>query len=98
MPMTVVVTRDVSDRFRGFLASIMLEIAPGVYTGPRMSRGVRERVLCVLEEWWAAAPGGSIVMTWSDPSVRGGQAVLTFGMPAVEVEEADGLFLARRGL
>lgn len=34
MPMTVVVTRDVPDRFRGFLVSVMLEIAPGVYTAP----------------------------------------------------------------
>ena len=31
MPMTVVVTRDVEPRYRGFLASAMLEIAPGVY-------------------------------------------------------------------
>ena len=35
--MVVIVTRDVADRFRGFLASCMLEIAPGVYTAPRMS-------------------------------------------------------------
>ncbi|TVR13365.1 MAG: type I-E CRISPR-associated endoribonuclease Cas2, partial [Planctomycetota bacterium] len=30
MPMTIVVTNDVADRYRGFLASCMLEIAPGV--------------------------------------------------------------------
>ena len=41
--MVVVVTRDVADRYRGFLASCMLEIAPGVYTAPRMTAGVRER-------------------------------------------------------
>ena len=28
MPMTVVVTRDVEPRYRGYLASVMLEIAP----------------------------------------------------------------------
>ena len=33
MPMTVVVTRDVEDRYRGFLTSIMLEVAPGVLRG-----------------------------------------------------------------
>ncbi|MEL6317336.1 MAG: type I-E CRISPR-associated endoribonuclease Cas2e, partial [Pseudomonadota bacterium] len=32
MPMTVIVTRDVAPRIRGFLASLALEIAPGVYT------------------------------------------------------------------
>ena len=30
MPMTVVITRDVEDRYRGFLSSVMLELAPGV--------------------------------------------------------------------
>ncbi|MEO0813153.1 MAG: type I-E CRISPR-associated endoribonuclease Cas2e, partial [Myxococcota bacterium] len=38
--MTVIVTRNVPMRFRGFLASCMLEIAPGVYTSPGMNRGV----------------------------------------------------------
>jgi CRISPR-associated protein Cas2 len=42
--MVVVVTRDVADRFRSFLASAMPEIAPGVCTAPRKSKGVRERV------------------------------------------------------
>ena len=39
MPMTVVVTRDVEARYRGFLASVMLEVAPGVYVSPNLSRG-----------------------------------------------------------
>lgn len=43
-PMVVIVTRDVADRFRGFLASAMLKIAPGVYTAPRMNAGVREQL------------------------------------------------------
>jgi len=58
MPMTVVVTRDVPDRFRGFLASCMLEIAPGVYTQPRLSAGVRERVWTVLADWHATLDQG----------------------------------------
>ena len=37
MPMCVIVTRDVPARVRGFLASCMLEIAPGVYTTPFVS-------------------------------------------------------------
>ena len=49
MPMCVIVTRDVPSRFRGFLASCMLEIAPGVYTQPDMSASVRERVWTVLK-------------------------------------------------
>ena len=30
MPLTMIVTRDVEMRYRGFLTSVMLEIAPGV--------------------------------------------------------------------
>ena len=51
MAMTVVVTRDVEGRYRGFLGSCMLELAPGVYTAPRMTRGIRERVWRVIEAW-----------------------------------------------
>lgn len=73
--MTVIVTRNVEDRYRGFLTSCMLEIAPGVYTGPRMSVSVRERVWRVLGEWHAGLRRGSIIMTWREPSVAGGQGV-----------------------
>ena len=41
MAMTVVVTRNVEARYRGFLASAMLEVAPGVYVAPEMSKGER---------------------------------------------------------
>ena len=45
MAMCVIVTRDVPMRFRGFLASCMLEIAPGVYTQPgHVQRRARARV------------------------------------------------------
>ena len=96
--MTVVVTRDVPDRFRGFLSSCMLELAPGVYTAPRMTAGVRERVWTVLAEWYHALQQGSIVMTWVDRTQTGGQEVLTLGVPAKELIDADneGLFLVRR--
>ena len=52
MPMTIVVTRDVEARYRGFLTSVMLEIAPGVYVAPDLSAGVRQRVWDVVESWW----------------------------------------------
>ena len=48
MSLTVVVVRDVDDRYRGFLASTMLEVSPGVFTSPRLSRRVREQVWDVL--------------------------------------------------
>ena len=50
--MTVVVTVNVEARYRGFLASAMLEIAPGVYTSPQMTSGIRERTWDVLARWY----------------------------------------------
>jgi CRISPR-associated protein Cas2 len=88
--MVVVVTRDVADRFRGFLASAMLEIAPGVYTAPRMTKGVRERVWAVLADWHAQLGGGAILMTWSDQSEPCGQGVRTRGLPRRIFVELDG--------
>lgn len=93
--MVVIVTTDVPQRFRGFLASVMLEIAPGVYTSPAMNAGIRERVWKVMEEWFTALGGGSIVMTWPDRNEPGGQGVKTLGLPAREFVELDGLFTIR---
>lgn len=89
--MVVIVTRDVADRFRGFLASAMLEIAPGVYTAPRMSTAVRERVWAVLVDWFHAFGGSAIVMTWRDPKEPCGQGLKTLGLPPITFAEIDGL-------
>ena len=94
--MTVVVTRDVATRFRGFLASCMLEIAPGVYTAPKMNRAVRERVWTVLEEWFFELGGRGIVMTWLDPLASGGQQISILGSPSYELYPCNEVFLARK--
>ncbi|MEZ5936178.1 MAG: type I-E CRISPR-associated endoribonuclease Cas2e [Alphaproteobacteria bacterium] len=88
--MVVVVTSNVAARFRGFLASAMLEIAPGVYTAPRMSKGVRDRVWQVLEDWHGQLGGGAIVMTFRDASEPCGQGIRTLGLPARNFFELDG--------
>lgn len=98
MPMTVIVVRDVPPRFRGFLASVMLEIAPCVYTGPRLSRTVRERVWRVLADWHGRVRQGGIVMTWQDGSLPGGQGVATLGVPPRWLVEHDGVFLSHQRL
>jgi len=96
--MTVVVTRNVAARFRGFLASCMVEIAPGVYTAPRMNRAVRERVWVVCEEWFDVLGEGSIVMTWRESKLPGGQGVLVLGVPPVELYDHEGVLLAQSSL
>lgn len=96
MTMTVVVTRDVPDRFRGFLASAMLEIAPGVYTSPNLSQAVRERIWKVLEDWHDTLRQGSVVMTWRDRKAPGHQSIRFLAQPPVTLIEHDGIMLAKR--
>ena len=96
MPMTVVVTRDVEPRYRGFLASAMLEVAPGVYVSPDLSAGVRERVWGVLESWFAALGNGAVVMLWRDGNLDGGLGLLHLGDPPKEIRDADGVLLVKR--
>lgn len=95
MPMTVVVTRNVEDRYRGFLASVMLEIAPGVYTGPKLSKGIRERVWAVLSEWHGTLQKGSIVLTWQDSTQPGGQGLLSLGEPPKTIVDLDGVLVVQ---
>lgn len=96
MSMTVVVTRNASPRVRGFLASTMLELSAGVYSAPRISPAVRDRVWKVLTDWFPNEHDMSVVMVWTDREQPGGQAVLTLGMPRVSMVDVDGLILARR--
>ncbi len=98
MSMTVVVTRNVSARVRGFLASVMLEVAPGVYSAPRISPAVRERIWAVLADWFPNEQEASIVMLWQDRELPGGQAVRTLGSPPIHFVDVDGLMLAQRPL
>jgi CRISPR-associated protein Cas2 len=92
----MVVTRNVSDRTRGFLASSMLELAAGVYSAPRLSVAVRERIWAVLRDWWPYEKDASIIMVWAEKSIPGGQAVNTLGIPPIDLVEIDGIVLAKR--
>ena len=96
MSLCIVVTRDVEMRYRGFLGSMMLELAPGFYVGPRLSKGVRERVWDVLSDWHAALQSGSITMAWRDTSAPGGLRVLSLGEPPKHLVEHEGSLLVRR--
>ena len=95
MPLAVIVTRDVADRFRGFLSSVMLEVAPTVFVSPRMTKGVRERLWKVLTDWHDAEPRGSVVMVWRDNNETGGVGLAHLGEPPKELIETDGMWLAR---
>lgn len=94
--MTIISTRNVSNRIRGFLSSSLLELAPGTYSGSRVSSAVRERIWRVLQQWFAAESNASIVLVWQDSQVPGGQSVRVLGAPPVSLVELDGIVLARR--
>ena len=93
--MTVVVTVNVEARYRGFLASVMLEIAPGVYTSPRMTSGIRDRIWDVLSKWHYDSGRGAIVMTWSDPAAIGEQRIRLLGEAPKSIVDADGVYLVK---
>ncbi len=96
MSMTIMVTRNVSDRIRGFLSSSMLELAPGVYSAPRLSPAVRERIWKILAEWFNYETEASAIMVWADPTMPGGQDVRTIGLPPIKLVEIDGLIVSHR--
>jgi CRISPR-associated protein Cas2 len=96
MPLTIVVTRDVEMRYRGFLTSVMLEIAPGVYVAPDMSAAVRTKVWTVMTEWWTALGRGSLTMVWRDTAATGKLRIESLGEPPREIVDADGVLLVKR--
>ena len=96
MSMTLIVTRDVAERFSGFLASVMPEIAPGVFASSNLSKGVRERVWTVLSDWWSSLSGGSILMVFRDESAPGGLRILALGTPVRELADLDGVLVGKR--
>lgn len=96
MALTVVITRDVEDRYRGFLASAMLEVAPGVYASPGLTPRARDKVWSVLSDWHAQLGRGAICMIHPDSKADGGLAVRTLGDPPRRPVRIDGVLLMTR--
>lgn len=96
MPLCLIVTRDVEARYRGFLGSAMLEIAPGVYAAPRLSAGVRDRIWTVLADWHSQLGRGSIVMTWAETASAGQLGLRTLGDPPKDIVVHENNLLFRR--
>jgi CRISPR-associated protein Cas2 len=95
MALTVLITRDVDDRYRGFLASAMLELAPGVYASPNLSAKARERIWSVVGDWHGQLQRGSLVLFHPDRQAEGGLSVRHLGSPPREPIRLDGVLLTR---
>lgn len=99
MSMTIAVTRNAPGRFRGFLASCMVEIVPGVYVAPHMKKAVRERVWKTVLDWTSLLPSdGGVVMFWKSQSAPSGLGVRLVGWPKKELVGHEGVWLVRRAL
>jgi len=96
MPMTVCITRDVPDRTRGFLSSVMPELAPGIYVSGDLSQAVRDRILTVLTEWhYATATQGSVILVWKEQAQAGGIGIKAIGTPKREIIDLDGVLVSK---
>ena len=96
MALVMIVVRDVADRFHGFLASVMLEVAPNNIVAPRMNKGVRERTWKIVTGWYSHEPRGSLVVVWRDLNETGGIGIAHLGTPSRELVEIDGMWITRR--
>lgn len=96
MALTVLITRDVEDRYRGFLSSAMLELAPGVYASPNLNVRAREKVWQVLADWHGALKRGSLTLVYPDSQAAGGLAVRNLGNPPRTPIKLDGVLLTLR--
>ena len=94
MSLTLIVTRNVPDRFHGFLASCMLEVAPGVYVGSHMTSAIRQRVWKVMQDWIGILPeNGGLVLLWSDQQAPSELGMLLLGWPKKELVDQEGVWL-----
>ena len=93
MALTVLITRDVEDRYRGFLASAMLELAPGVYASPTLNAKARDRIWEVLADWHGQLQRGSLVLIHPDKQADGGLSVRHLGSPPRQAVRLDGVLL-----
>jgi CRISPR-associated protein Cas2 len=83
---------------RYLLGSVMLEIAPGFYVGPRITKGVRDRIWSVMEDWHGQLQQGSITMAWREAGAPGGLKVHNLGESPKDLVEHEGSLLVRRPL
>lgn len=93
--LTVVITRDVDNRYRGLLRSVMLEASTSIYVSSQLNRKARRRLWEVIERWHRALQRGSIVMIWRDASTSGDIGVASLGNTSRDLCEVDGILLTR---
>lgn len=90
----IICTRNASDRIRGYLSSVMLEIDSGVYLNTVESPVVRQNIWNTVLDW--RSPELFAVMIFKSKSSPGGIALETLGTSPVSLKVVDGLILTCR--
>ena len=96
MNLTIIITRDVQERYRGYLRSAMLEIDAGVFVSAQLNRDVRDRLWKVLKDWFQVLQRGSIVMIWRDKEVSSNIGLRTLGTSRRDIINIHDFLLTRR--
>ena len=90
----IIVTRNASDRLRGFLASVALEVDAGIYVTTSASPALADRIWDVIDGWTSI--DGSAILVLPDKHSPGGLRIRTLGLPHFNLVEVDGLFLSSK--
>lgn len=93
--LTIIITRDVDNRFRGLLRSVMLEVSAGIYVSAQLNREARNRLWNVIERWHQVLQCGSVTMIWRDTRSSGDIGVKIVGVSSRDLYDADGILLTR---
>lgn len=82
-------------RFSGFLHSVAMELAPGMFLAADFDRAAFDRVWRTLEEWHAHWPEGWIIAVLPAKKVRHPPELRALGVPPRTLIELDGLYLLK---
>ena len=94
--LTLVITRDVNSRYRGFLRSAMAEIASGIYVSTQLNSDARDRLYEVIREWHETLNSGSITMIWRDKDAAADIGIRCLGTTQKDFCDVDGFLLTRK--
>jgi len=93
--LTIVITRDVDNRYRGLLRSSMLEASTSIYVSAQLNKEARDRLWDVMSRWHQALQRGCIIMIWRDRDAFADVGMRTLGETPRDIREIDGILLTR---
>lgn len=93
MAMTVLITTNVEDRYRGFIRSCMPEVDSGLYLSNSLSANARDRLWDILSEWHASLRNGSLILIYPDKKAPSGLQIRKLGGQNDKYVDLDGILV-----